>query len=110
MDGTPRGFFINPAVNSRVFGILGETRTLGGAVNIAAFNLGIAVAPWVGGLLIDAGFGLEVTAWVGAAFAVAALGSTLLDRFLTRRHEAADPGYGRTVVSSRSEEVTAAHR
>ncbi|MGP4091949.1 hypothetical protein ACTWQJ_47410, partial [Streptomyces sp. KR55] len=49
------GFLTNPAVNSRVFGVLGEARTLGGAVNIAAFNLGIAVAPWVGGLLIDAG-------------------------------------------------------
>ncbi|WP_164331454.1 MULTISPECIES: MFS transporter [unclassified Streptomyces] len=38
-------FEVTPAVNARVFSILGATRTLGGAVNIAAFNVGIAVAP-----------------------------------------------------------------
>ncbi|MDF3149438.1 Cmx/CmrA family chloramphenicol efflux MFS transporter, partial [Streptomyces sp. T21Q-yed] len=71
------GFMTNPAVNARVFGILGETRTLGGAVNIAAFNVGIAVAPWVSGLVIDAGPGLAGIGRVGAAFAVAAVASTL---------------------------------
>ncbi|MGI5430411.1 Cmx/CmrA family chloramphenicol efflux MFS transporter [Streptomyces sp. CA-179760] len=79
------GFVTNPAVNARVFAILGETRTLGGAVNIAAFNVGIAVAPWVSGLVIDAGPGLAGIGWVGAAFALAAVASTLLDRLLTPR-------------------------
>ncbi|CAM5740261.1 putative Chloramphenicol resistance protein [Streptomyces afghaniensis 772] len=78
------GFLTNPAVNTRVFRILGETRTLGGALNIAAFNVGIALAPWVSGLVIDAGSGLAGIGWVGAAFALAALASTLLDRQLTR--------------------------
>ncbi|MBA4866734.1 MFS transporter [Streptomyces sp. PSKA54] len=81
------GFLTNPAVNARVFGILGESRTLGGALNIAAFNVGIAVAPWVSGLVIDAGPGLAGIGWVGAAFALAAVASTLLDRRLTRRHQ-----------------------
>ncbi|MFC9502612.1 Cmx/CmrA family chloramphenicol efflux MFS transporter [Streptomyces sp. NPDC057002] len=85
------GFVTNPAVNARVFGILGETRTLGGAVNIAAFNVGIAVAPWVSGLVIDAGPGLAGIGWVGAAFALAAVASTLLDRLLTRRDRRAAP-------------------
>ncbi|MDO0917343.1 MFS transporter [Streptomyces sp. DT2A-34] len=40
------GFMTNPAVNARVFGILGETRTLGGAVNIAAFT---SASPWLPG-------------------------------------------------------------
>ncbi|ANS63330.1 arabinose efflux permease family protein [Streptomyces lincolnensis] len=80
------GFATNPAVNARVFGILGETRTLGGAMNIAAFNVGIAVAPWVSGLAIDAGPGPAGIGWVGAAFALAALANTLLDRHLTHRH------------------------
>ncbi|MFJ8134154.1 hypothetical protein [Streptomyces hydrogenans] len=48
-------FLTNQAVNARVFGILGETRTLGSAVNIAAFNVGVAIAPWVSGLVLDAG-------------------------------------------------------
>ncbi|MGW9132923.1 Cmx/CmrA family chloramphenicol efflux MFS transporter [Streptomyces sp. NPDC055681] len=90
------GFLTNPAVNTRVFGILGETRTLGGAMNIAAFNVGIAVAPWVSGLVIDASPGLAGIGWVGAAFALAAVASTLLDRHLTRRHQRTprtpDPG------------------
>ncbi|MEU1301415.1 MULTISPECIES: Cmx/CmrA family chloramphenicol efflux MFS transporter [Streptomyces] len=86
------GFLTNPAVNARVFATLGETRTLGGAMNIAAFNLGIAVAPWVSGLVIDAGHGLAATAWVGAAFAVAAIVTTLLDRRLHHRHRAVASG------------------
>ncbi|MEU0804113.1 MFS transporter [Streptomyces sp. NPDC005970] len=81
-------FGVTPAVNARVFSILGETRTLGGAVNIAAFNVGIAVAPLASGLVINTGPGLAGTAWIGAAFAVAHVGSVLLDRHLTRRHEA----------------------
>ncbi|MER5900107.1 MFS transporter [Streptomyces mirabilis] len=80
-------FSVTPAVNARVFSILGETRTLGGAVNIAAFNIGIAAAPMISGLVINTGLGLAGTAWIGAAFAVTAMGSTLLDRHLTRRHQ-----------------------
>lgn len=66
---------------------LGETRTLGGAINIAAFNVGIALAPWMSGLVIEAGPGLAAIGWVGAAFALGAVGSTLLDRRLTRHHQ-----------------------
>ncbi|WP_432175587.1 MFS transporter [Streptomyces sp. Tue6028] len=91
-------FGVTPAVNARVFSILGETRTLGGAVNIAAFNVGIAVAPLASGLVINTGLGLAGTAWIGAAFGVAHMGSVLLDRRLTRRHEA-----GATVLATASE-------
>ncbi|MFD7136450.1 MFS transporter [Streptomyces sp. NPDC059894] len=82
------GFLTNPVVSARAFGILGETRTLGGAVNIAAFNVGITLAPIVSGLVIGAGLGLAATGWVAAAFALAAAGTTLWDRRLTRRHRA----------------------
>ncbi|MFD5952083.1 MFS transporter [Streptomyces collinus] len=94
------GFVTNPAVNARVFGILGETRTLGGAVNIAAFTVGIAVAPWISGLVIDAGPGLAGIGWVGAAFALAAVASTLLDRHLTRRHVCATPAHAPAVTDA----------
>ncbi|MEX3106307.1 Cmx/CmrA family chloramphenicol efflux MFS transporter [Streptomyces sp. ST1020] len=76
------GFATNPAVNARVFGVLGETRTLGGALNIVAFNVGIAVAPWVSGLVIETGLGLAGIGWVGAGFGVAAMVSALVDRGL----------------------------
>ncbi|MFI6374313.1 Cmx/CmrA family chloramphenicol efflux MFS transporter [Streptomyces sp. NPDC050546] len=97
------GFVTNPAVNARVFGVLGETRTLGGAVNIAAFNVGIAVAPWVSGLVIDAGPGLAGIGWVGAAFALTAVASTLLDRLLTRHDQGTT-----TTVPDAAEPTTAA--
>ncbi|MFI0821045.1 MFS transporter [Streptomyces sp. NPDC021098] len=79
------GFATNPAVNARVFGILGHTRTLGGALNIAAFNVGIAVAPYVSGLVIDHGPGLAAIGYVGAAFALGALATALRDGALTAR-------------------------
>ncbi|MGN9762011.1 hypothetical protein [Streptomyces sp. SD31] len=85
------GFMTNPAVNARVFGLRGASRTLGGAVNIAAFDVGIAVAPWVSVLVIDAGPGRAGIGRVGAPFAVAAVPSTLLDRHLTRRHQRTTP-------------------
>jgi DHA1 family chloramphenicol resistance protein-like MFS transporter len=100
------GFATNPAVNARVFGTLGETRTLGGAVNIAAFNVGIAIAPWASGLVIDAGPGLAGIGWVGAAFALAAVASTLLDRHLTRRHQRTTP-LSATAVPDAPEATTA---
>ncbi|MDO0917344.1 hypothetical protein QQM39_43070 [Streptomyces sp. DT2A-34] len=43
------------------------------------------------GLVIDAGPGLAGIGRVGAAFAVAAVASTLLDRHLTRRHQRTAP-------------------
>jgi DHA1 family chloramphenicol resistance protein-like MFS transporter len=91
------GFLTNPAVNARVFSVLGEVRTLGGAMNIAAFNVGIAIAPWVAGLVIDADLGLAAIGWVGAAFALAAFASTLLDRRLTRRHQRTTQPHGPAV-------------
>ncbi|MFJ3306714.1 Cmx/CmrA family chloramphenicol efflux MFS transporter [Streptomyces sp. NPDC086549] len=102
-------FSVTPAVNARVFTILGETRTLGGAVNIAAFNVGIAAAPMVSGLVIDTRLGLAGTAWIGAAFAVAAMGTTLLDRRLTRRHQAVTQGAGLFTPVPERERVAVAH-
>ncbi|GAB2563275.1 Cmx/CmrA family chloramphenicol efflux MFS transporter [Kribbella endophytica] len=67
------GFATNPAVNTRVFSLAGEAPTLAAAVNISAFNVGITVAPWVGGLALDAGAGYSVLGWIGAVFGVLAL-------------------------------------
>jgi DHA1 family chloramphenicol resistance protein-like MFS transporter len=84
-------FLSNPAVNARVYTILGETRTIGGAVNTSAFNVGITTAPWIAGLVIEADYGLAATGWVGAAFAAAGIGTTLADAALQRRADAAPP-------------------
>ncbi|WP_313760497.1 MFS transporter [Rhizobium sp.] len=55
------------------------------ALNIAAFNLGIAAGAWVGGLVVASPLGLGATPWVGAIFVVGALILTLWSGSLDRR-------------------------
>ncbi|MFD6432009.1 Cmx/CmrA family chloramphenicol efflux MFS transporter [Streptomyces venezuelae] len=63
------GYVTNPALQSRVFALAPGAPTLVGATNTAAFNVGNTVAPLLGGLTIDAGYGYASVAWVGAALA-----------------------------------------
>ncbi|MFK8253885.1 MFS transporter [Ancylobacter terrae] len=55
------------------------------ALNIAAFNLGIAVGAWIGGRVVDSPLGLGATPWVGALLVTGALGLTLWSGALDRR-------------------------
>ncbi|KAA6475711.1 MFS transporter [Agrobacterium rhizogenes] len=55
------------------------------ALNIAAFNLGIAAGAWIGGLVVESSLGLGATPWVGAILVVAALVLTLWSGVLDRR-------------------------
>lgn len=52
---------------------------------IGAFNLGNALAAWLGGLTISAGFGYTSPNWVGALLALAALVLALVSALLERR-------------------------
>lgn len=55
------------------------------ALNIAAFNLGIAAGAWIGGLVVASPLGLGSTPWVGAILVAGALGLTLASGALDRR-------------------------
>ncbi|MCY1664272.1 MFS transporter [Rhizobium sp. SL86] len=55
------------------------------ALNIAAFNLGIAGGAFIGGLVVDTPLGLGSTPLFGAALVAAALGLTIFSGFLDRR-------------------------
>lgn len=55
------------------------------ALNIAAFNLGIALGAWVGGLVVASRFGLAATPFFGAALVAGALLLTILSGALERR-------------------------
>jgi DHA1 family inner membrane transport protein len=55
------------------------------ALNIAAFNLGIAIGAWAGGRVVASSLGLGATPWVGGLFVAAALALTLLSGALDRR-------------------------
>ncbi|MDX2334307.1 hypothetical protein [Brevundimonas vesicularis] len=54
-------------------------------MNIAAFNLGIAIGAWVGGLVVASSSGLAATPGVGALFVAGGLGLTLVSGVLDRR-------------------------
>jgi multidrug resistance protein len=55
------------------------------ALNIAAFNLGIALGAWIGGLVVESRFGLGATPFVAAALVAVALGLTIRSGALDRR-------------------------
>ncbi|NLS05559.1 MFS transporter [Rhizobium sp. P32RR-XVIII] len=55
------------------------------ALNIAAFNLGIAMGAWIGGIVVESSLGLAATPWVGAILVAVALLLTLRSSALDRR-------------------------
>ncbi|MFG1953997.1 Cmx/CmrA family chloramphenicol efflux MFS transporter [Micromonospora sp. NPDC048830] len=86
------GFSTNPALNSRVVAIAPKAPTLVVSGNVSAFNVGISVGPWLGGLALSAGYGYPAITWIGAALAALALLLWLVDLTLTsRRHRSACP-------------------
>jgi DHA1 family chloramphenicol resistance protein-like MFS transporter len=76
------GFAANPALNARVFSLAGDAPTLATATNFSAFNVGITVGPWLGGLAIGAGAGYPALGWIAVATGLAALAAVLLAAFL----------------------------
>lgn len=58
------------------------------ALNIAAFNLGIAAGAWIGGMVVDSSLGLGATPWIGAILVAVALVLTVWSGALDRRAEA----------------------
>ncbi|MEU6275725.1 MFS transporter [Streptomyces populi] len=85
------GFATVPPLQKRVLDQAHGAPTLASAVNIGAFNLGNALAAWLGGLVISAGFGYTSPNWVGAALAAAALGLAFWSAALERRAPATGP-------------------
>ncbi|MCF6116380.1 MFS transporter [Mesorhizobium muleiense] len=55
------------------------------ALNIAAFNLGIAIGAWLGGLVVESAMGLSATPWVGGVLVAGALLLTMWSGALDRR-------------------------
>lgn len=79
------GFATVPPLQKRVLDQAAGAPTLASAVNIGAFNLGNALAAWLGGMVIAAGLGYTAPNWVGAALAASALGLAVVSHLLERR-------------------------
>ncbi|MDT9681875.1 MFS transporter [Streptomyces sp. TRM76323] len=98
------GFATVPPLQKRVLDQASGAPTLASAVNIGAFNLGNALAAWLGGLVIAAGLGITAPNWVGALLAGSALGLAVLSGALERRDRR---GTSRIVTGSTAGDGTA---
>ncbi len=67
------GFAIVPMLQTWVMDVARGAPSLASSVNASAFNVGIALSSWLGGLAIDHGFGLIAPVWIGVAMGIAAL-------------------------------------
>ncbi|WP_157252232.1 Cmx/CmrA family chloramphenicol efflux MFS transporter [Nonomuraea typhae] len=66
-------FGLAPALTSRAYQLAAGAPTLAGAFATAAFNVGAAAGPGLGGLALDAGLGFRAPVWVAAGLMVLAL-------------------------------------
>ncbi|MFF3569504.1 MFS transporter [Nocardia jiangxiensis] len=82
------GFATVPPLQKRVLDQAAGAPTLASALNIGAFNLGNALAAWLGGLVIAAGFGYTAPNRVGVVLSGSALGLAVLSGALERRSTA----------------------
>lgn len=101
-------FYTAPALNTRMFNVAAGAPTLAGATATSSFNTGNTVGPWLGGLVISAGFGFASTAWAGAAMAVAAFGLGLVALRWHRSHGGGVTGGASLVVTSSSASAASA--
>ncbi|MFD9522902.1 MFS transporter [Streptomyces sp. NPDC059979] len=82
-------FAVMPGLQARILtSVAGGAPTLAVAVNISAFNIGIAGGAWLGGALLDLGTGLRLVVAAGGVLAgvamLVALGELLRDRRAAR--------------------------
>lgn len=82
------GFSTVPPLQKRVLDQASAAPTLASAANIGAFNLGNALAAWLGGMTISAGLGYTAPNWVGALLSGSALLLAVLSAVLDRRTRA----------------------
>jgi DHA1 family inner membrane transport protein len=98
------GFATVPPLQKRVLDQASAAPTLASAVNIGAFNLGNALAAWLGGLVISAGYGYTAPNWVGAGLAASALVLAVVSSALERRTPAGSRVVATSEVAGAAEE------
>ncbi|MGJ3560209.1 MFS transporter [Streptomyces sp. INA 01156] len=86
------GFATVPPLQKRVLDQAHGAPTLASAMNIGAFNLGNALAAWLGGLVIAAGLGYTAPNWVGAVLAAGARLLAFVSAALDHRDKASSAG------------------
>lgn len=64
---------LSVALQTRLIEVAGQAQTLAATSNHAAFNIANALGPWLGGMAIKAGYGLQITSYIGVAASVIGL-------------------------------------
>ncbi|GLW93245.1 MFS transporter [Actinokineospora globicatena] len=72
------GFSIIPSLQARIQSVADAAPTLALSVNVSAFNLGNGLGAWLGGAVIDRGFGVRSVLPAAAGLAAVSLLLTLL--------------------------------
>ncbi|MFE7244587.1 MFS transporter [Streptomyces sp. NPDC057580] len=96
------GFATVPPLQKWVLDQASAAPTLASAANIGAFNLGNALAAWLGGIVIAAGLGYTSPNWVGALLSGTALLLAFVAAYLDRRTRTAGCVVAGTTVNERS--------
>lgn len=79
------GFAMVPVFQTRAVEVASEAPSLASSVNASAFQTGIALSAWLGGLAIDGGLGLVAPVWIGVVLGVAAFAAAVVSRAAERR-------------------------
>ncbi|MCH9691285.1 MAG: MFS transporter [Gammaproteobacteria bacterium] len=72
------GFSIIPSLQARIQALAVAAPTLALSVNVSAFNLGNGLGAWMGGIVLDFGFGIRAVLLAAAVLAVISLAIILL--------------------------------
>ena len=74
-----------PMIQTRLMDVAHEGQSLAAALNHATLNLANALGAWIGGAVLDAGYGYEWCSRVGALLAVAGAIVTIISAITSRR-------------------------
>lgn len=78
-------FAAGPAIQSRLMDVAREGQTLAAASLHAALNIANALGAWLGGRVIDWGYGYPATGYVGAAMSIFGIGIFAISLALERK-------------------------
>ncbi len=78
-------FASGPAVQSRLMDVARDGQTVAAASMHSAFNIANAIGAWLGGRVLDYGFGYPATGYVGAVLPAVGLGVFIVSWSLDRR-------------------------
>lgn len=78
-------FAVGSTLISQVLYAAAEAPTLAGGFATAAFNVGAAIGPWIGGIFISAGLGYRSPLWVSALMVALALALAGVAQGIRRR-------------------------